>query len=58
MAAGEGGEFGQHFAPPVAIGSSVDGQFEHGFATRPTPHRRPAKQSPAELVQLAFFQLP
>ena len=57
MAVGKRGEFFQHFPPPVAIGDATDGQFERGFAARPAPYRCPPKQSPAQGVQLAFFQL-
>jgi hypothetical protein len=57
MAVGRGGEFGQHFPPPVAIGGPTHGQFERGFATRPAPDCGPAKQPPAQRVQFAFLQL-
>ena len=57
MAVGERREFFKDFPPPVAIGVTPHGQFERGFSTRPTPHRRPVKQTPAQGVQLAFLQL-
>ncbi len=57
MAVGQRREFGQYFPPPVAIGDATNGQFERGFAARPTPHCRPVEQPPAQGVQLAFFQL-
>lgn len=58
MAVGWCREFLQHLAPPVAIGRSVHGQLERGFAAGFAPYRRPAKQPPAQRVQLAFLQLP
>src|SRR5664279_5837989 len=40
------------------MGGSADGQFERGFAAGPAPDRGASKQSPAQGVQFAFFQLP
>lgn len=58
MAVGQGREFGQDFVPPASMGLARHRQFERGLASRPAPHRRPAKQPPAQRVQFAFFQLP
>ena len=57
MAVWRRGEFGQHFPPPVAVGSSVDGQFERGFAagqfqTAARPNNRQRR-----VPTPAFFQL-
>ena len=57
MAVGQSGEFGQDIVPPVSMSLAPHRQLERGFASRPAPHRRPAKQAPAQSVQFAFFQL-
>jgi hypothetical protein len=56
MAVWRRGDFGQHFAPPVAIGGPTHGQFERGFAAGPAPDCGASKQSPAQGVQFAFLQ--
>jgi hypothetical protein len=39
------------------MGDPADGQFECGFAADPAPDCGASKQSPAQGVQFAFFQL-